>query len=103
MRKIIALAACLVSAGPALAAMEYDQIRGLGKVIAYEGICGLTYDQAAITAFIEANTPADDLEFLSTLELALSIADSETPPAGSARTAMCAQIRQLARTHGFVD
>ena len=40
----------------------------LGSVIASEELCGLTYNQAAIRAFIEKNVDADDTQFAVTLE-----------------------------------
>jgi hypothetical protein len=75
----------------------------LGSVLASESLCELSYDQAAITAFIEKRVRADDLAFASTLRAMTSGQEfqmrSMTP---SAKTAHCTQIRRVAKANGFV-
>ncbi len=41
----------------------------LGSVLAAEEICGLTYDQAAIGAFIDKTVPADAMGFAANLQM----------------------------------
>lgn len=76
----------------------------LGTVIAGEKVCGFTYNQQAIAAFISENVPADDLDFAPML--AMSVTGQEFSAGGlseSARTAQCAAIAQSARHYGFME
>lgn len=74
----------------------------LGSVIAAERACGLAYDQAAISAFIEAKVPASDMGFPSTLNMMVKGSEvqlEEMSP--SAKTAHCTQVRRVAKSYGF--
>jgi hypothetical protein len=75
----------------------------LGDVLGSETICGLTYDQAGIAAFIEKSVPANDMSFTSNLRMMTDAAQSENAElSGSAKTAHCAQITRVARSYGFI-
>ena len=76
----------------------------LGNVLASEEVCDLSYDQAAIAAFIEARVPADDLTFPSNLSLMTSGAAYQLKNMSvSAKTAHCTQAARIAKSYGFTD
>jgi hypothetical protein len=98
---IIALAALLV-AGPVNAYENVNLAKGLGSVLASEALCGLTYDQAAIEAFIEKNVPAGDTQFPDLLVTETWAAGQDNQGMSeSAVTAHCAQIVRIAEGYGF--
>lgn len=75
----------------------------LGSMLASEEICGLSYRQDAIVAYIERNVPADDMGFASKLKVytdgnRLMIERMSS----SERTAHCAQIKRAARKNGLI-
>ncbi len=75
----------------------------LGSVLASEKPCGLTFDQAAISAFIESKVPAKDMSFPSTLMVMTkgsAVQLEELSEAG--KVAHCTQIRRVAKSYGFV-
>lgn len=76
----------------------------LGNVIASEAACGLSYDQAAISAFIESKVPADDMNFPSLLQTMImgqeyTLQEMST----SGKTAHCTQIARVAKSYGFIQ
>jgi hypothetical protein len=74
----------------------------LGSVLAAEDACGLTYDQEAISAFIEKHVDADDMDFPSTLKLMTEGSKFQlTEMSKSELTAYCTQVKRLAKTYGF--
>lgn len=92
-----------LGATPALPA-SFELTQGLADVIAAESFCGLTYDQAAIAAFIDAEVAADDIEFTSSLKGLLYLAEaSQKDMSPSATTAHCTQVKRLAKTYGFTS
>lgn len=103
-----AVVGAAVFASPSgFAASSLDTFRlatDLGSVLASEEVCGLSYDQAAIVRFIEANVAADDMSFPSTLQMMTGGAERKVHDLStSARTAHCAQITRIARSYGFID
>ena len=98
------LAVALGLAGPAVA-QSFDTLQkaqALGSVLAAEEVCGLSYDQAAIEAWIAANIPADDMQFAGQLAMMTKGGEFELQDMGaSARTAHCTQIRRVAGSYGF--
>jgi hypothetical protein len=75
----------------------------LGSVLASEKACGLSYDQAAIAAYIEDNVSAEDMSFTSTLQMMtagqeMQIADLSP----SSKTAHCTQVARVAKSYKFV-
>lgn len=76
----------------------------LGSVLAAESFCGLSYDQAAISAWIDANTNPSDMGFASSLSLMTDGAAYELQSMSeSSRTAHCRSIERTARHYGFID
>ena len=74
----------------------------LGDVLASEAFCGLTYDQAAIGAFINKNVKAEDMGFTSTLQMMTEGKEIDLQKMSpSAKTAHCVQIARVARSYGF--
>jgi hypothetical protein len=74
----------------------------LGSVLGSEKLCDLTYDHAAIQAFIEKTVSARDMGFPSLLVLMTRGAESENESMSkSAVTAHCTQIARIAKSYGF--
>ncbi|MFB2530686.1 hypothetical protein ACEYYA_00795 [Paracoccus sp. p3-h83] len=76
---------------------------GIGTLMASEKYCGLTYDQAAITAYVTAQTPAGDLNFAQQIDVGRmgeEFAQKDRPDSG--KTAHCAAIAKAAADHGFI-
>lgn len=100
-----AFAACLAAsllASPAAEADSMDVAAQLGSVLAGEEFCGLTYDQAAIQAFIEKHVKSDDMSFPSMLQTMTSGYEIENKDlSASGKTAHCVQIARIARSYGF--
>lgn len=75
----------------------------LGSVLASEDACSLSYDQAAIAAFIEKRVRADDMAFSGQLSLQTSgIGYQLKNMSTSAKTAHCTQIGRVAKSYGFI-
>lgn len=75
----------------------------LGTVIAAEAYCGLSYDQAAVAAYIERKVKPDDMSFPSTLQMMIEGSKFQLQSMSpSAKTAHCAQIKRIAATFGFI-
>ncbi|PHP66528.1 signal recognition particle [Zhengella mangrovi] len=80
-----------------------DVAQNLGTVIGSEEACGFSFDQSAIAAFIETNVAADDMEFMSNMNLFVSGTVRETEQfTQSQKTAHCTQIERVARSFGFL-
>jgi hypothetical protein len=97
----LALTAAITSA---LARDSYDAASQLADVLVSEEMCGLTFDQAAIDAWISANVAEDDMEFTGNLTALTSVSEYSlgdiTP---SAKTARCAQVRRVSKSYGFTE
>jgi hypothetical protein len=94
--------ALLLSTSAASAMDDTVLAANLGSVLGSEKLCGLTYDQAAIQAFIEKHVPARDMQFPSLLVLMTRGAESENESMSkSAVTAHCTQIARIAESYGF--
>lgn len=75
----------------------------LGTLIGSEEYCGLTFDQAAIEAWVEKNIPADAMDFPQHMSMghdAEIYQQSSRSP--SAKTAHCAGVTRTARHYGFL-
>lgn len=103
MIRLFALAA--LAATPAVAQIDTLRLASdLGTVIGSEALCGLSYDQAAIAAYIDANAPADDMGFAGTMTMMAQAAEMNNANLSpSARTAHCAAVAKSARHYGFID
>ena len=105
MRIFVFIAAIAVMTCPALAqnAASIKIATALGSVLASEELCGLSYDQAAISAYVEANVPADDMSFPSTLQMMTQGQEYQLGQmTASAKTAHCAQITRVAKSFDFI-
>lgn len=68
-----------------------------GGLIASEQACDLAFEEAAIRRAVDANVPADDLQFLSYFEAGIGTTKRRLGEmSGSTLTAHCAQVRRLA-------
>jgi hypothetical protein len=85
--------------------MEGMQVAmNLGDVIGSEEFCGLSYKQEAIEAFIAKKVDASDMNFASTLEMAVQSQKMENNDmSASQKTAHCAQTKRVAKKYGFSD
>lgn len=85
----------------------FDSIQiasNLGTVLGSEEACGLEYDQAAVASFIEAEVPADDMSFATTLQTMTMGQEYQLEDMSkSALTAHCTQISRVAKSYGFVE
>lgn len=103
MKRIVAAVALGFCAAQAWAETPTRIALTLGELLGSEQACGLSFDQAAIEAYIDRNAPADDLAFASTMNVAASVMPDEIEGmTRSQRTAHCAQMRRLAKAYGFV-
>ncbi|MEW6121648.1 MAG: signal recognition particle [Pseudomonadota bacterium] len=99
----ILVAAAMSLATPAAAQGSMEVAMQLGSVLASEGPCNLTYDQAAIEAFIEKKVKATDLDFAGTLALMTAGQEVQIKDMSkSALTAHCAQVRRSAKAYKFI-
>lgn len=103
----MALAAALAATtGPALAMDDLQAMQAaaaLSTIIGSEQACGLTYDQAAIAAWITANVPPERMDFASTLQLlTMGQEHKVTKMSRSALTAHCAAVAASARHNKFI-
>lgn len=89
------------------AARDLESMRlasDLGDVLGSEEACGLSFDPAAIEAFIDEHVRADDMSFTGSLNShSRGAARDVEQMTESGRTAHCRQIRRVAITFGFIE
>jgi len=106
MRIIVLFGFCLLAPSSIFAqTMEtFEKANGLGTVLAAEEKCGFIFDQEAISAWIDANVPASDMGFASTLDMVTQAARSRFDEmSASSLTAHCRQIERTAKHYGFLN
>lgn len=87
----------------ASAADSSDFARKLGSLLAAEEPCGLNYDQNAISAVIEKNVKADDMEFGSDMNNYTGLAKFQIEQMStSSKGAFCTQQSRVAKALGLV-
>jgi hypothetical protein len=102
-RLILAAGIVGLATGGSLAQSAQRIALDLGTVIGSERACGLTFDQAAIAAFIEKKVAATDMEFMTTMNNSASMAEIDVKEfSASQRTAHCTQIARVAKSNGFI-
>lgn len=105
--RCVAALALIAAAPPSIAETTTETRRlasDLGSLLASEQFCGLTYDQAAISAFITANAPPDDMGFAGLMQQSIALHGySLADITGSAKAAHCTAITQTARHYGFIQ
>lgn len=90
-----------IAQGSSLETMELAV--SLGSILGSEQFCGLSFDQAAIQAFIDEKIPADDMGFASDLSMMTSGATfQQSGMSESSKTAHCAAVARTARHYGFI-
>jgi hypothetical protein len=98
---MIVLAFPAASAADEMASMQ--QAMELGSILAAEQECGLAYDQAAISVWIDQNVDPSDMGFASNLGLMTKGAEFNSQGmSDSQKVAHCRSIEQTARHFGFV-
>ena len=88
-------------------AQSFDSIQKaqeLGSILASEEMCGLVYDQDAISRWIDENTDPGDMGFSGMLSMMtegskLQFADMSK----SSKTAHCRSIERTARHFAFIE
>lgn len=105
MRFLIAAIAILPTAASAWSNLDrISTAKSLGDVLASEAPCGVAYNQEAISAYISANVPDDDLSFTSTLNTMTAGAEYNiSNMSSSSLTAHCSQIKRVASSFGFLS
>lgn len=95
--------AALLACGPSAFAKDSMTLaHSLGQVLASEKPCGLSFDQAAIEAFIDKNVDPSDMQFSGTLTVMTGGAEYEIQQMStSQKTAHCRQIQRVAKSYGF--
>jgi hypothetical protein len=105
-RSFIVLSSLIAFSTSAVAWSDLDSIglsSALGRVIASETACHLSYKQDAIKKFIDTKVPADDLNFVGHLEMGINGSRySLKQMSESAKTAHCRQIERVAKAYGFI-
>lgn len=100
----IIMLAMLPSIASAQSIETIDKATNLGTMLAAEKVCGLSYDQTAISQWIDDNVASDAMDFSGTLSSMIVFAKyqlSELSP--SERTAHCRSIIRTAKHYGFVE
>ncbi|WP_100965552.1 signal recognition particle [Bosea sp. FBZP-16] len=74
----------------------------LGSLLASEALCELSYDQAAIAAFVEKRVKPDDMSFTNNLRMMTGGQEIQLKSlTASGKTAHCTQIKRVAKSYGF--
>ena len=82
---------------------SFELANSLGSLLASEEYCGLSFDQDAISSFIDNNVDAKDLEFPSSLRAMTRVARDDLNSLNeSEKTAHCRQITRLALSFEFL-
>lgn len=102
-RRVVAAIALIGLSVSARAESAVQVALDLGVVIGSEEGCGLSYDQAAIENFVASKVPADDMEFMGTMNSSANVTERKVERfSASQKTAHCAQVRRVAKANGFV-
>ena len=105
-RATLAAVAAMTFGAAGASAVEMGSMQiatDLGEVLGSENACGLSYDQAAIRAFIDQHVQPDDISFPSDLSVMTSAARRELREmTTSQKIAHCAQISRVARSYHFI-
>lgn len=102
MRTVVLCLVLVCSASWASAKDTTTLANELGTVLAAEEFCDLSFDQAAIGAFIDKNVRATDMSFASMLNLMISGHKVSHAQMGAAqKTAHCRQVARVAKSLGF--
>lgn len=103
MRGRIVAAVLSLGCGTAVAESPYRLATDLGQVLGSEEACSLSFDQAAIEAYIEANVPADAMDFTVTMNAEANVLRRRIRDWPESQVAAhCAQVRRVAKAYGFV-
>jgi len=75
----------------------------LGALLAAEKPCGFTFDQGAVSAWVDANVHADDMDFTEALNMIVSNRDGKVDEMSPAqRVVFCRQTERVARALHFI-
>lgn len=98
------MVATLVAAPAAAQDFEAaETARNMGRLIGSEAYCGLTYDQAAIDAWVKKAMDPGDLKFTGHVEMGiLGESYDQEDRSDSAKTAHCAAVRRSATHLGLI-
>lgn len=101
---LITLAAAAPNAAAAQSMDTLQLANDLGTILGSEEPCGFSYDQSAISAWIDQKTDPADMSFTSMLSAmtggaAYGFADMSA----SAKTAHCRSVERNAKHYGFMQ
>ncbi len=100
-RTAAAILATALFGAPAIADSMSTAV-ALGSVLASEELCGLSYNQDAISAYIDKHVKEDDMKFPSTLQMMTAGSKIQLQDMRKSQlTAHCAQIKRVAKKYGF--
>ena len=95
-----------IAIGAASPASAYDSAglsQNLGDVLAAEGVCGLTFDQAALAKWIDEHVRPDDMEFIGNLNMHVyARLDEYQALEGTRKALLCQQTTRVARSLHFM-
>jgi hypothetical protein len=75
----------------------------LGRIMASESFCGLSYDRAAIQTYIVKNVPSSDKGFPSLLQdIVAGHKALQHRMTVAQKTAHCSQVQRIGRDYGFI-
>lgn len=101
-----AIAIMFLAISPASAWSDIDRMKAanaLGNLLGSETACGLTFDQEAVSRYIDENVPADDMEFAPMLDMMATGAEVQIKEmVGSRKAAHCRLVERAAKSHSFI-
>ncbi len=97
-----------MAAAPALASAQsmdsMQKAQELGTLLAAEKFCGLSYNQAAISKWIDENTDPSDMSFSGTLTMMIEGSSvMQGDMSESSKTAHCRSVERTAHHYGFIE
>ncbi|WP_296441269.1 signal recognition particle [Rhizobium sp. 60-20] len=88
---------------PCLAKDSGNLAMQLGRTLAAEQICDLTFDPDAIANFIKKNVPENDMEFSDLVSGSTVLTQSGAQSmSASSKVAFCTQEERVAHSLGFI-
>lgn len=104
LRACVIVAAALPIAAAAQQVEDFTDVAyNLGQMLAAESYCGMTYNQAAIAAFIDERVDPREMRFLGMLQTMTAGAEMNLRDAtASQKTAHCRAAELMAREAGFI-
>lgn len=95
---------CFATTATASSLKSMQAAQNLGMILASEKSCGFTFDQSAISLWIDENVDASDMGFTSTLSMMQMGSEAQIHGMSkSSLTAHCRAIERNARHYNFIE